>query len=1000
MAAPVKTPVLAPAEPPAPSEAKIAVTEQPAAVVPDPTPAAGFTSQLIPSAKPAPGPAPASGHSLQPSSSPQWEFKQYQTQDFKHRPQGSPKTARGRSGNPKREVDVTSRIRSRWSKLCSVAIPALQRMQRNTRERRALNAQTLAVGCRRELKKRKLKARGRVTGAPKQCTVVKQAGIKLDPKYYACQQNGESMRLWPLARVGCFEEDVQIQSYYAGESEYCFESSSSVSCTPEQVETVEAVRIGDTHTDPGSFFIVDEAALVGKRLRKSFGAALYSGQVCEAVLVHAGLNNPPLPCYRVTYDDGDCEDLTLQETRKYVIWGGRNAAIKQVPVPDPPNRGSGSKRTAAQSVAEQPSVLVAAQQESELKRQCVAGADGEPGPVPEVYHFDIGNSCEEVHTPGLSGPDALWYRWRLFVQPSAGVTSPSVLSKVVFHLHPDFTPSMVEAVRAPFSFSQLGWGEFDAMIEIHFKHGGRQHSVPYHLQLVPGVWWHHLQISSNPELPPLFEPVQLPSIMPSPPAAPSAKRPHRAKKKQLGLSKGSEGTRVSRGITKLTPASGGRAGGKGGRGKGRGGRGRRKPREQEEEKPPPIVAPPYIVSEYEYEQLGQAVLDECEVRAILEPDEEFARENVLPTDKVPEKLYRRIPHPRPNIVYIQISRHKPVEGASTGDGSIQTLFETMDWSDYFQQCYSTGSAFIVLEKKMFPCEASRCQFGVPSVRGCFGCTKLLCQDCAEARCGEYGRRGHQCICNPRPYLRTRQQKRVTIAAVALRSVKHLNILYVAALATAESHRNKRLCSLLLDEICRWRDRVCPECRLVQASVKQAYSGVWRHSRSGRWRDIVASDPEQQHCEGVLREGKYVWMVEGEMPEEARVPFPDRSKVNLDRLDAWVEDSRIPANQVLVNWLLNGGGDDAGAAVAPVAAVRSPKARSPRLNSSARPSPLLLPVPLPEQPKSKPGSPEMPVLSVVDDVDALTWPSPLSSPTAKADFSPLGSPPDLDLANDL
>ena len=79
-------------------------------------------------------------------------------------------------------------------------------------------------------------------------------------------------------------------------------------------------------------------------------------------------------------------------------------------------------------------------------------------------------------------------------------------------------------------------------------------------------------------------------------------------------------------------------------------------------------------------------------------------------------------------------------------------------------CHS-GSAFIVLEKNMYPCEAARCQFGVSSLRVCFGCTKLLCTDCAGARCGEYGRKGHQCLPEPRTYLKYRRRKRITIAAV-------------------------------------------------------------------------------------------------------------------------------------------------------------------------------------------------------------------------------------------
>ena len=44
--------------------------------------------------------------------------------------------------------------------------------------------------------------------------------------------------------------------------------------------------------------------------------------------------------------------------------------------------------------------------------------------------------------------------------------------------------------------------------------------------------------------------------------------------------------------------------------------------------------------------------------------------------------------------------------------------------------------------------------------------------------------------------------------------------------------------------------------------------------------------------------RYVWMVEGEMPEEKRVPFPNRAAVDLSLLDKWVDNSEIPANKVL------------------------------------------------------------------------------------------------------
>ena len=142
----------------------------------------------------------------------------------------------------------------------------------------------------------------------------------------------------------------------------------------------------------GSFFIVAEAALCGRRLRKSFGQCLYSGGVDKAVLVSAGPATPPLPCYRVIYDDGDCEDLTLQEARQLIIWGGQNAAIRQLPVQN--TGGRGSKRQAHGELN-----VVPQQHDVKKLKSSPAATEGEWSQS-TVIHLDIGNSCEEVVTAG------------------------------------------------------------------------------------------------------------------------------------------------------------------------------------------------------------------------------------------------------------------------------------------------------------------------------------------------------------------------------------------------------------------------------------------------------------------------------------------------------------------------------------------------------------------------------------------------------------------------
>lgn len=120
---------------------------------------------------------------------------------------GARRSGGSRSG-PKREVDVATRIKSRWAKLCSVAVPALQRHKHNSKERKTMNAQNLAVACRRKAKKRKAQVRGRNSALPKNSKVVRWVAGPNPESYYMSAPHGDEAKLWPLCKLGCFEVNL------------------------------------------------------------------------------------------------------------------------------------------------------------------------------------------------------------------------------------------------------------------------------------------------------------------------------------------------------------------------------------------------------------------------------------------------------------------------------------------------------------------------------------------------------------------------------------------------------------------------------------------------------------------------------------------------------------------------------------------------------------------------------------------------------------------------
>eukprot|EP00771_Trimastix_marina_P002924 gnl/Trimastix_PCT/4098.p1 GENE.gnl/Trimastix_PCT/4098~~gnl/Trimastix_PCT/4098.p1 ORF type:complete len:244 (+),score=50.54 gnl/Trimastix_PCT/4098:73-732(+) len=61
------------------------------------------------------------------------------------------------------------------------------------------------------------------------------------------------------------------------------------------------------------------------------------------------------------------------------------------------------------------------------------------------------------------------HRWSLFVRSPTQEDMSKYLSKVIFELHPTFADHMREFTEPPYEVVELGWGEFDLQIHLHFK---------------------------------------------------------------------------------------------------------------------------------------------------------------------------------------------------------------------------------------------------------------------------------------------------------------------------------------------------------------------------------------------------------------------------------------------------------------------------------------------------------------------------------------------------
>lgn len=82
--------------------------------------------------------------------------------------------------------------------------------------------------------------------------------------------------------------------------------------------------------------------------------------------------------------------------------------------------------------------------------------------LPIVYGsvaFYLGKKADEYQT----------HEWTLYVRGPNSEDLSSVISKVVFQLHPSFQQPVRELTTPPFEVTERGWGEFDSQIKIIWK---------------------------------------------------------------------------------------------------------------------------------------------------------------------------------------------------------------------------------------------------------------------------------------------------------------------------------------------------------------------------------------------------------------------------------------------------------------------------------------------------------------------------------------------------
>jgi YEATS domain-containing protein 4 len=84
-----------------------------------------------------------------------------------------------------------------------------------------------------------------------------------------------------------------------------------------------------------------------------------------------------------------------------------------------------------------------------------------------------------LHVPIVHGSHAVWqgprstetrsHRWWLYLRPLDNVDISHFIRDVEFVLHDSFEPPLRRVSSMPYEMSEYGWGEFDAVIRVHFQ---------------------------------------------------------------------------------------------------------------------------------------------------------------------------------------------------------------------------------------------------------------------------------------------------------------------------------------------------------------------------------------------------------------------------------------------------------------------------------------------------------------------------------------------------
>ena len=105
--------------------------------------------------------------------------------------------------------------------------------------------------------------------------------------------------------------------------------------------------------------------------------------------------------------------------------------------------------------------------------------DNTTASIPIVYGsvaFYLGKRADEFNT----------HQWTLYLRGANGEDLSTVISKVVFHLHPSFAQPTREITAPPYEVTERGWGEFEAQIRITWKDTNEKSTVISHqIRLYP-----------------------------------------------------------------------------------------------------------------------------------------------------------------------------------------------------------------------------------------------------------------------------------------------------------------------------------------------------------------------------------------------------------------------------------------------------------------------------------------------------------------------------------